>query len=166
MAEPPFCRVWLQALAGVTGTSGRFAAHRGGLASRCVHTLAGKHMKSLSTLLFTTLAVAGAVSSAAAASDPLSDCVSLSDGHRGTRGGRGGDTQLLLKDGDHHYRVAFNGRCDAIAMSSKVYVRSDGQINRLCPNGTTVESGRRQCHAKSVDVIDEATYERARRGRR
>lgn len=121
-------------------------------------------MKTLSTLLFATLAVAGIDASAAAASDPLSDCVSLSDGHRGTRGG--GDAQLLLKDGDQHYRVAFAGRCDAIAMSSKVYVRSDGQLNRLCPNGTTVESGRRQCHAKSVDVIDEATYERARRGPR
>lgn len=121
-------------------------------------------MKTLHTLLFAVLAFAGLEASAAAASDPLPDCVALSDGHRGTRGG--GDGQLFLKDGDHHYRVDFDGRCDAIAMSSKVYVRSDGQLNRLCPSGTTVESGRRQCHAKSVDVIDEATYERARRGRR
>ncbi len=121
-------------------------------------------MKILSTLLFAALAIAAVDASAANASNPLSECVSLSDAHRGTRGG--GDAQLFLKDGDHHYRVAFDRRCDAIAMSSKVFVRSDGQVNRLCPSGTTVESGRRQCHASSVDVIDEATYERARRGRR
>jgi len=119
-------------------------------------------MKTFPTLLCAILATTSlsALAAGSASSDTLPGCVSLSESHRGARGP--GDAQLLLKDGDQHYRVRFDGRCAALT-SAKVYVRTGDQTNRLCPTGSSVQGGNRLCAVESVETIDAADYKRARR---
>ncbi|MBP6215804.1 MAG: hypothetical protein KA391_00245 [Luteimonas sp.] len=96
--------------------------------------------------------------------EPLTECVSLSNDHKGTRFG---SQYLLLKDGDAHYRVGFGGSCSAIDRSSVVQVATAGQKNQLCTKGTTVSSRSDHCAVRSVEKIDAEQYERvARRNRR
>ena len=96
--------------------------------------------------------------------EPLTECVSLSNDHKGTRFG---SQYLLLKDGDAHYRVGFGGSCDALMRSSIVQVATSGEKNRLCAKGTTVTSRSDHCTVRSVEKVDAEYYERvARRNRR
>ncbi|MCA0325099.1 MAG: hypothetical protein LCH89_05795 [Proteobacteria bacterium] len=100
----------------------------------------------------------------AKASQPLANCVQLSNAHEGTRSG----TQyLLLKDGDTHYRVGFGGSCDALARSSIVQVATGREKNKLCAKGSNVSSRTDFCPVRSVETIDADEYARvARRNRR
>ncbi|TWG91606.1 hypothetical protein L599_002300000040 [Luteimonas sp. J16] len=119
-------------------------------------------MKTIATTLGATLlAVAALPAIAAGNAAPLEECVQLSDGHRGTRAA--GNTQLLLRDGDAHYRVKFNGTCETLARSSRIYIATDGEHNRLCPTGTTVSAKQYRCRAESVEVIDDRTWSREAR---
>lgn len=119
------------------------------------------------TILIATLILAGhliPVDAGAKEPEPLTDCVSLSDAHQGTRSG---SQYLLLKDGDAHYRVGFGGSRDALMRSSIVQVATGGEKNRLCAKGSTVTSRSAYCAVRSVDRIDAEDYERvARRNRR
>lgn len=124
-------------------------------------------MKTIA-LTFGTILIACSMLPAAAAGPKetrtLSDCVSLSSTHQGARGAQG--AHLLLKDGGEHYRVAFKHGCQAMARSSKVQVRTNGQANLLCPTGSSVEASNRICEVQSVELIDADAYERqARRNR-
>ena len=118
-------------------------------------------------LLLATVIFAGhliPVDAGAKEPEPLTDCVSLSDAHQGTRFG---SQYLLLKDGDAHYRLGFGGSCSALTRSSIVQVATSGEKNRLCAKGTTVTSRSAYCAVRSVDRIDAEDYERvARRNRR
>ena len=104
-----------------------------------------------------------ACASPAAASSPraLPDCVPLSPAHQGARAAD--SAQLLLRDGDAHYRVGFDRSCDAIARSSSIVIESNGQANLLCPTGTTIRAGNARCSARSVELIEAEVYERRAR---
>ncbi|MBP6797583.1 MAG: hypothetical protein KA124_05760 [Luteimonas sp.] len=123
-------------------------------------------MKAPLTLI-ATLILAGhliPVDAKAKEAEPLTDCVSLSDAHQGTRFG---SQYLLLKDGDAHYRLGFGGSCDALMRSSIVQVATGGEKNRLCAKGTTVTSRSSYCTVRSVEKVDADYYERvARQNRR
>ncbi|MGY1408303.1 MULTISPECIES: hypothetical protein [unclassified Luteimonas] len=118
-------------------------------------------MKTIAITFGTILAVCSVLPAAAKEAGTLPDCVSLSSAHQGTRGAEA--KQLLLKDGDEHYRVAFNGSCQAMARSSKVQVQTNGQANLLCPTGSSVHAANRSCDVHSVDLIDATAYERQAR---
>ncbi|NLW96346.1 MAG: hypothetical protein GXY30_05590 [Xanthomonadaceae bacterium] len=120
-------------------------------------------MKHFATILGATL-LAAALPAAASSAAPLEECVQLSDAHRGTRAN--GNRQLLLRDGDAHYRVSFGRTCETLARSSRIYIATDGEHNRLCPAGTTVSAKNSRCQVESVEVIDARTWSRqARSGR-
>jgi len=105
------------------------------------------------------------VSSAYASShhQPLPGCVDLGPDRQMTRFG---SQYLLVKDGDAHYRIGFNGSCSAISLSTKVQLRTGDQDNRLCPSGTRVLTRQDSCMAQGVVVIDEEEYSSyTRRGR-
>lgn len=118
-------------------------------------------MKTIATITFGAILAAGSLLPATAKdAAPLPDCVVLSDAHQGTRGTEG--KQLLLKDGDAHYRVAFDRTCQVMSRSS-VQVQTDGQANLLCPSGSSVHAANRRCEVQSVDRIDATAYERQAR---
>src|SRR5690606_37395142 len=83
----------------------------------------GFSMKHFATILGATL-LAAALPAAASSAAPLEECVQLSDAHRGTRAN--GNRQLLLRDGDAHYRVSFGRTCETLARSSRIYIATDG----------------------------------------
>lgn len=118
-------------------------------------------MKTIAITLAAILASGSLLPAAANEAPALADCVSLSSTHQGTRGPEG--KHLLLKDGDAHYRVAFDRSCQAMARSSKVQVRTNGEANVLCPAGSSVYAANRSCEVSSVDLIDASTYERQAR---
>lgn len=91
-------------------------------------------------------------------------CVSLSADHKGTR--VPGNEQLLLKDGDAHYRVGFRSHCDAVARSSVIQIETGGRRNQLCPEGTSVRSQNASCSVRSVETISAEEYERQARWNR
>ena len=121
-------------------------------------------MKTIAITLGAILAAGSLLPAAAAETQTLGDCVSLSSNHQGTRGPEG--KQLLLKDGDAHYRVAFGRSCQAMARASKVQVQTNGEANVLCPTGSSVYAANRTCEISSVDLIDAPTYERQARSNR
>lgn len=121
-------------------------------------------MKTIAITLGAILAACALLPAAAAETQTLGDCVSLSSTHQGTRGPEG--KQLLLKDGDAHYRVAFGRSCEAMARSSKLQVRTNGAANVLCPTGSSVHAANRSCEVSAVDLIDAPTYERQARSNR
>jgi hypothetical protein len=86
---------------------------------------------------------------------PLSDCVDLAPGSQMTRFG---SQYLLVKDGDAHYRIGFNGNCSAISLTTQVKLRTGDQDNRLCPSGTRVLTKRDSCTARDVVLVDEDAY--------
>lgn len=120
-------------------------------------------MKHLSIGLAAALLALPLCSAAATAirPDPLTDCVDLSASHRGVRAGT--NAQLLLKDGDAHYRVAFNGECHALARTSSIRFETAGQANRLCPMGSTVRAANSSCNVQAVERIEPEVYERRAR---
>jgi len=119
------------------------------------------------TIAFATLLFAGHLIPVDAKESPAQsdDCITLSPDHTGTR--TPGNEQLLLKDGDAHYRLGFAGYCDAIARSSILQIETRGRRNLLCPEGSSVRARNARCSVRSVERIDAADYARqARRNRR
>ena len=115
-------------------------------------------------LVAVLLAACAATSQArtAANQNPLADCVNLSADHQAVRFG----TQyVLIQDGDAHYRLHFNGSCDALTVATSVEISTDGQVNRLCPQKSRLASRMKSCSVRSVDLIDADTYERYKRRR-
>ena len=121
-----------------------------------------------SKLAVLTALLAGATACAparAAPGDALAECVTLSPDHQASRFG----TQyLLVKDDSTHYRLGFGGgACDAMAMSARVEIHTDGTPNRLCPSGSEVATKRDTCKVSGVQEITPEQFERySRRGRR
>jgi hypothetical protein len=120
-------------------------------------------------LRLASLAVIAAATTAAHAAPastpatPLASCVDLGAGHENFHFG---SQYLLVRDGDHNYRVSFGGNCDAL-MHGQLDISSSGHADQLCPKGTRVSAGAYACQARSIDEIDAAAYDRyrARAGR-
>ncbi|MDH5834300.1 hypothetical protein [Luteimonas kalidii] len=126
-------------------------------------------MNTITATLAATVAAlllsAPPTSAQAKEADPITSCVTLSPQHQGTR--VSGNQQMLLKDGDAHYRVGFRSHCDAIARSSAIRIETAGQDNQLCPEGSSVRARNASCAVHSVETIDAEEYTRqARRNRR
>src|SRR5690606_36857168 len=88
----------------------------------------GFSMKHFATIVGATL-LAAALPGAASSAAPLEECVQLSEAHRGTRAN--GNRQLLLRDDEAHYRVSFGRTCETLARSSRIFIATDGEHNRL-----------------------------------
>jgi hypothetical protein len=94
--------------------------------------------------------------------NPLTDCVDLGVDHQAVRFG----TQyVLIQDGDAHYRLHFNGSCDALTVATSIEISTDGQVNRLCPQKSRLASRMKSGSVRGVDLIDADTFDRYKRRR-
>ena len=115
-------------------------------------------------LVAVLLAACAATSQARTAvnQNPLTDCVDLGVDHQAIRFG----TQyVLIQDGDAHYRLHFNGSCDALTVATSIEISTDGQVNRLCPQKSRLASRMKSCSVRGVDLIDADTFDRYKRRR-
>lgn len=109
-------------------------------------------VKACSRIAATALLSACVFSSQAAGQDtPLTDCVALGSQQEIVRAG-GGD-RFFLKDGDNYHRVAFRHSCGSISTTSKVEISTAGEVNRLCPQDTKIETDRDICEVGQVQQI-------------
>lgn len=128
-------------------------------------------MKVHTASLFAIALAAAAVTPAFAADKDdatLSDCVTLSDGYNTTRFG---SQFLLVKNGDEHYKVSFNGnQCAVLSTTTTPSIKTGGEANKLCPKGTSItgRNGGRQesCRVRSVETITADKFAEYRRGNR
>lgn len=98
---------------------------------------------------------------ATAAPQPLADCVNLSADHQAVRSG---NQYLVVKDGDHYYRLGFSsGNCSSLATSTQVRIVTDGTANRLCPQKSQVQLYRDSCTVSKVDEIESDDFARYKR---
>lgn len=94
----------------------------------------------------------------------LPACVDLGADHEIVRGGV---QRFFLRDGGQYYQVEMQDSCDSLPMASRLTISSDGQDNRLCPDGSRVETNRGSCRVGEVSVIsDEEFAKRKARARR
>lgn len=125
-------------------------------------------MNTIATMLATTIASGVLLFAAAPAhakqTPTLGECITLSDAHRAVRADD--NSQLLVKDGDAHYRVDFGGQCQAIARHSVVHLETNGNRNQLCPQGSQVRAKRDTCKVESIEPIRQVDYQRNARWRR
>lgn len=119
-------------------------------------------------LLPVTGAAAAATPAATASADntTFSDCVDLGADHGAFRYG---NQALLVSDGDAHYKLSFGATgCDALMTSATVDIDTNGQSNRLCPEGSRVVGRTQSCAVHGVKRLtpDEYTaYQRRARAR-
>ena len=112
-------------------------------------------------IAFALIAAATTAAQAAPATTPatpLASCVDLAPGHESFHFG---SQYLLVRDGEHHYRVSFGGDCDAL-LHGQVDISTSGTANQLCPDSTRVSARTYVCQVRSVDEIDAAAYDRYR----
>jgi hypothetical protein len=112
----------------------------------------------LAMIAAATTATAAQAAPASTPATPLASCVDLGPGHETFNFG---SQYLLVRAGDRNYRVSFGGNCDAL-MHGKLEISSDGHAGQLCPKGTRVSARAYACHARSIDEIDAAAYDRYR----
>lgn len=89
-------------------------------------------------------------------------CHTLSDNHQAARKG---NEALLVKDGDTHLELGFNGSCRATTLSSKVNIATGGQANVVCASGTEVRSRTDRCSVSRVTPITAEAFQRHARRR-
>jgi len=107
-------------------------------------------------LLSMPLLVCAGVAAAAEPADPLPDCVDLGANHEAFRYA---NQALLVADGDAHYKISFGvGGCEALMAASTVDIATDGQANRLCPNGSRVSARAKSCAVSKVSRISADRY--------
>jgi hypothetical protein len=105
-------------------------------------------LRAPSTLLTLALAIAPV---AAFAGDAITDCVDLGNDQEIVRAG--GGQQFFLRNGDDHYKVAFQHSCDSILITPRIDISTGGQPNRLCAVDTRVRTSRDTCRVASVETM-------------
>ena len=116
----------------------------------------------MNRLVFAALAFAAVAGPAQAASgEPLKECINFSGNHEVSRFG---SQYVLVHDGDAYYRLQAD-HCDKLSMATRVTIQTDKQIDRVCPEGTRIETNAGNCRASKAETIDEATWRRYQRHR-
>lgn len=95
--------------------------------------------------------------------EKLTECVDLKPGFEMARYG---SQYLLVKDGQDHYRLGFDGNCSALTLATRFEISAGKQPNRLCPTETRVKTKRDRCNVREVRPVDAAEYERYARKHR
>jgi hypothetical protein len=97
------------------------------------------------------------------ASESVTDCVDLG-ADRSLR--HNGAQFLYVRDGDAHYRFGFrDGRCNAMTMTSKLSIASDGTENRVCPGSAKLKAKGLSCLVTAIEKISAEDYARRLRRR-
>jgi hypothetical protein len=100
---------------------------------------------------------------AAAAPEAIDGCVDLG-ADRTLR--HNGAQFLYVRDGEQHYRFGFrDGRCNAMTMTSKLKIATDGKENRVCPGTARLKAKGLTCLVTVAETISAEDYERRLRRR-
>lgn len=98
----------------------------------------------------------------ASAAEPIDGCVDLTGSQQINRyGGKA----VLVADGGAFYKLDLGSTCDQLATSTRYTLSSDGAAGRVCPTGTRVRLNSGSCAVRTVERIDQSTYEGYRRRR-
>lgn len=117
------------------------------------------------TLLSSSLLLAGLAIAGQVRAEATGDCIALSGDHQVVRSG--GGQNILLRNGDQHYRINFRDACSSVATSSKISFSTEGAGgNMLCAGSTHVLTQQDSCAIASVEPIDGSEFARRARMRR
>lgn len=110
-------------------------------------------MKTLPLFALLSLATAATAAHAAEPAAAGSDCIILQQDQQIVRAGANRD--ILLRNGDQHYVVRFNGSCSSAAISPKLEFITHGKQGQLCGAGATrLRTNVASCTIAAVEPID------------
>lgn len=120
------------------------------------------HALVLAALTAGTLSATASAADAPAAS--AGDCVQLGSDQQLVRANASRD--VLLRNGENHYRVHFQDDCSKAAYSRKLSFNTEGQTDQLCGAGRTqLRTDAGQCTVARVEAIDADTFKQKVRQR-
>jgi hypothetical protein len=91
-------------------------------------------------------------------------CIALSEDQQIVRAGA--DRDVLLRNGDQHYRVVFTASCNSAVTSRRLAIETDGQSNQLCGGSRSVlKTDRASCTIERVEPLEADTFKRIARQR-
>jgi len=121
-------------------------------------------MKCLPSLLLLAACVVPASSAQAAEPATPTDCITLSADQQVVR--NRADRDVLLRNGDQHYRVVFTRTCSSAVTSRRLAFETQGQSNQLCGGSRSVlKTDRASCTVERIEPLEAATFQRMARQR-
>lgn len=115
------------------------------------------------------LSTAALIAPAARAADTPSasagdSCIALSEDQQIVRAGA--DRDVLLRNGDQHYRVVFKASCNGAVTSRRLAFETQGESNQLCAGSRSVlKTDRASCTVERIEPLEAATFQRMARQR-
>jgi len=120
-------------------------------------------------VLSTAALIAPAAQAAAQAADTPSasagdSCIALSEDQQIVRAGA--DRDVLLRNGDQHYRVVFKASCSSAVTSRRLAFETQGESNQLCADSrSALKTDRASCTVERIEPLEAAAFQRMARQR-
>ncbi|MEG0186398.1 MAG: hypothetical protein RR704_23425 [Stenotrophomonas sp.] len=128
------------------------------------------NMPLLHTGFAALVLVAGALAAPAAqaadapAATSSESCIALNEDQQIIRAGA--DRDVLLRNGDQHYRVVFTASCNSAVTSRRLGFETQGESSQLCGGSRSVlKTDRASCTVERVEPLEAATFQRMARQR-
>lgn len=91
-------------------------------------------------------------------------CIALSEDQQIVRAGA--DRDVLLRNGDQHYRVVFTRTCSSAVTSRRLAFETQGESNQLCGDSRSeLKTDRASCTVDRIEPLEAATFKRMARQR-
>ncbi|MGG6341877.1 hypothetical protein ACQ5SA_01350 [Stenotrophomonas indicatrix] len=91
-------------------------------------------------------------------------CIALSEDQQIVRAGA--DRDVLLRNGDQHYRVVFTNSCKSAVTSRRLAFETQGESNQLCDGSRSeLKTDRANCAVERIEPLEAATFKRMARQR-
>ncbi|WP_447945064.1 hypothetical protein [Stenotrophomonas indicatrix] len=91
-------------------------------------------------------------------------CIALSEDQQIVRAGA--DRDVLLRNGDQHYRVVFKTSCNNAVTSRRLAFETQGESNQLCGDSRSeLKTDRANCTVERIEPLDAAAFKRMARQR-
>jgi len=115
--------------------------------------------------LITAALVAPAAQAADTAPATTGDsCIALSENQQIVRAGA--DRDVLLRNGDQHYRVVFTASCSSAVTSRRLAFETQGQSNQLCGGARSeLKTDRASCTVERIEPLEATAFNRIARQR-
>ncbi|MEG0191685.1 MAG: hypothetical protein RR831_17180 [Stenotrophomonas sp.] len=91
-------------------------------------------------------------------------CIALSEDQQIVRAGA--DRDVLLRNGDQHYRVVFTSSCSSAVTSRRLAFETQGESNQLCGGSRSeLKTDRASCTVERIEPLEATTFKRMARQR-
>lgn len=91
-------------------------------------------------------------------------CIALGEDQQIVRAGA--DRDVLLRNGDQHYRVVFTSSCSSAVTSRRLAFETKGSSDQLCGGAHSVlQTDRASCTVERIEPLDAAVFKRLARQR-